>query len=149
MLTLLATGLVLAHLLLWSVLPPTGPRLAAALGGTLLVLLPALVGRQPSITVACEKNRLQIRQQPQSLSVSVRAIERHEQVEAQAYHRHWRRYAGTRTFVNHIPDRVLLLHTSDGPIAVGLALPDQQRLLDQLATTRHDAARPVAKTLEP
>lgn len=144
-LTLLVTALVLAHLLAWTVLPPTLPAVLTAGGATMGILLLATVGRQPAIAVSIDRRRLRVRQGARALDVPLDGIVDCEVVDAEAYHRHWRRYSGTHRYVNRVPKRMLLLHTEDGPVALGLMLPALERLQACLRAPRHRSSRRLAE----
>ncbi|NNF58181.1 MAG: hypothetical protein HKN04_08055, partial [Rhodothermaceae bacterium] len=60
-------------------------------------------------------------------------IECTERITADACHRHWRRYAATQAFVNRLPDELLLLRTTSGPVVLGLAPDALDRLEAHLA----------------
>ncbi len=102
-------------------------------GGGLLLGWLTLWGWTPAIAVTARAERLEIAQGDTALVLSYDAIDRAERITADAYHRHWRRYAATRCFVNRLPDALLLLRTDAGPVALGLAPADLARLDAHLA----------------
>ncbi len=87
-----------------------------------------LAGWRPRLHVRARAGRLEIRRGAEELVLPYGQIEAAERVSAEAYHRHWRRYAATRSFVNRLGDEVLLLRTARGPVVLGLARPDLLRL---------------------
>lgn len=103
-------------------------QLGAALGFVLL----GLVGFQPPITVTCTPNGMMLRQGDRALALPYPTIASAATVSALAFHRHWRRYAATHVFVNRIPDELLLLRTTAGPVVLGLAPADQTALVEHL-----------------
>jgi hypothetical protein len=124
--------------------PDGSPSLAffatQVVGGLALVAT-CLLGWRPRVVVTARDEVLDVRQGAEALSLHHGRIASVERITAAAYHRHWRRYAATRAFVNRLPDELLLLHTASGPVVLGLAAPDLNRLEAHLAE-HLDAARP-------
>ncbi len=92
-----------------------------------------LVGWRPPVAVTARDAALDVRQGDRALSLHYGRIASAERITAEAYHRHWRRFAATRAFVNRLPDDLLLLHTASGPVVLGLAPADLDRLQAHLA----------------
>ena len=138
LLLLLAGGQALAWMLLQDVLEaaPRGPEATAfwlaQLGAALGYVLFGLVGFQPPIAVTCTPRRLTLRQGDRTLAIPYHAITSAEPVSVLRFHRHWRRYAATHVFVNRIPDTLLLLRTTSGPVVLGLSAGDQAALVEHL-----------------
>ena len=138
LLVVLAGGQALAWMLLQDVLEvaPRAPEAAAfwlaQLGAALGYVLFGLVGFQPPITVTCMPGALVLCQGGRTLALPYHAIASAEPVSALRFHRHWRRYAATHVFVNRIPDPLLLLRTTSGPVVLGLSAGDQAALVEHL-----------------
>lgn len=134
-LTGLAIGLLVLHFAVWSLwggaLNGTARLVYAAslAAAAALVVLVGVVGRTPAITVTCTDTALHLRRGDATCTVPYDQIRAAELVSALAYHRHERRYAATRRFINRLDDEVLLLRTEDGPVALGLTAPDRRVLL--------------------
>lgn len=101
--------------------------------GWLLLAGTCLAGWRPRAVVVARERMLDVRQGDEALSLHYGRIASAERITAAAYHRHWRRYAATRVFVNRLPDELLLLRTAAGPVVLGLAAPDLDRLEAHLA----------------
>jgi len=139
----LALVLLMTHYLGWALLqpvltsPPSGQTLFWA--GQLVSVLAwaglGLVGVRPAVTVTCTSAGLELEQGRRSREISYDALEAVETVTATTYHRHYRRYAATAVFVGALQDELLLLRTDRGPVAVGLADPDDQAALQAHAET--------------
>ncbi len=137
---LVLTVATLASQWSWILLGEAAPGDALALGvlaahglGGGLLAWGCLWGWKPAITVTADSEALEARQGSDTLHLGYGAIDRAERITAEAYHRHWRRYAATRAFVNRLPDDLLLLRTDDGPVVLGLAPADLDRLEARLA----------------
>ena len=109
--------------------------------GALVLVATCLLGWRPRVTVTARDEVLDVRQGDEALSLHHGRITSAERITAEDYHRHWRRYAATRAFVNRLPDDLLLLRTASGPVVLGLAAPDLDRLEAHLAE-HLEAARP-------
>lgn len=109
---------------------------AHVVGGGLLGWL-CLWGWTPAITVEAEADGLEVTQEESVLSLAYETIDHTERITADAYHRHWRRYAATLAFVNRLPETLLLLRTPSGPVILGLA-PADLDLLDAHLADRLD-----------
>lgn len=105
---------------------------AQVVGGALLVGT-CLVGWRPHVVVTAHERKLDVQQGAEALSLHYGRIASVERITADAYHRHWRRYAATRAFVGRLPDELLLLRTVAGPVVLGLTAPDLDRLEAHLA----------------
>ena len=103
-----------------------------AVGGLALGVV-CLLGWKPAITVTARAQHLDVRRGTEAVSLLYDRIHAVERISADAYHRHWRRYAATRTFVNRLPAELLLLRTTSGPLILGLAPADLARLELHLA----------------
>lgn len=101
---------------------------AVQIGGGLLVGCAALVGWRRPIHVHADSDALTVQCGAESFVLSLDALSSAERITPSAYHRHWRRYAATRSFVNRLPDVLLLLRTDHGPIVLGLSASDLERL---------------------
>lgn len=92
-----------------------------------------LLGWRPAVRVHVRAEALEIRRGTEVLVLPYERIHAAERISAAAYHRHWRRYAATRVFVNRLPAELLLLRTAHGPVVLGLAAADLARLETHLA----------------
>lgn len=101
--------------------------------GGLVLVATCFLGWRPRVTVTARDEALDVRQGDEALSLHHGRIAAAERITAADYHRHWRRYAATRAFVNRLPDELLLLRTASGPVVLGLATPDLDRLEAHLA----------------
>lgn len=147
-LVLLGTGLILIHFLLSSLAGPLSADTAAWFWGGQLALflsyvLTCLVGVQPHVTIRHSEDRIVIRQDGRERLVPCASIEDVERVSDTTFYRHYRRYENTQSFVNRLPSTVLLLHTSEGPVALGLSEPEQKELLETLRSS-HPISSPIA-----
>ena len=130
---MIALGLLLAQYFAWVWLKPAilaapgGPVAVAfwlgQLGALVLGLSTCVVGFTPAISVAATPTGLHLRRGRHELTVPYDAITAAESISALLYHRHYGQYAATQAFVNRLTPRVLLFHTPEAPIALGL-LPD-------------------------
>ncbi len=102
--------------------------LGAHVAGGLLLGWGCLWGWKPAVTVVVGTAGVEIGQGDDTLTLAHGDIERAERITAAAYHRHWRRYAATHAFVNRLPTELLLLRTDAGPVVLGLAPADLDRL---------------------
>lgn len=101
----------------------------AALGaGSLLIAVACFAGWRPRLRVHLGPDVLEIQRGAEALALPLDQIELAERLPAEAFHRHWRRYAATRVFVNRLPAEVLLLRTAHGPVILGLPDMDLARL---------------------
>ena len=101
--------------------------------GGLLLGGAVLLGWKPAVAVVAHEGGLDIRRGTEAVSLNYARIHAAERISADAYHRHWRRYAATRAFVNRLPAELLLLRTASGPLVLGLAPADLDRLELHLA----------------
>lgn len=139
-LTGLALAFLMTHYLGWALLNPL--FLASPMWETIfwvsqvasLLLLGGigLVGVRPAVTVTCRPKALHLSQGSQKETVSYDTIEDIDTISAQQYYRHYRRYAATKVFVSQLPNEVLLLRTTHGPIVLALANLDAQTSLRTL-----------------
>lgn len=120
---------------------PSLAFLAAQVGGGLVLAGTCLLGWRPRVVVTARPETLDVRQGDEALTFHHGRIAAVERITAKDYHRHWQRYAATRAFVNRLPDELLLLRTAGGPVVLGLATPDLDRLEAHLAE-HLEAARP-------
>ncbi len=115
---------------------PGGPTALAFWGGQIaavtLYAATCVIGFQPPVEVAVMPGGVRIRQGKDALTLASDEVLRMETIPALLFHRHHRRYAGTRVFVNRMPPEVLLLHTKEGPVALGLAPADRAALIAHL-----------------
>lgn len=136
-LTGLALVFLMTHYLGWALLSPL--FLASPMWKTVfwigqviaLFLLGGigLVGVRPAVTVTCLPQALQLTQGSRTETVSHETIEGIDTISAQQYYRHYRRYAATKIFISQLPNEVLLLRTTHGPIVLALADLDAQASL--------------------
>ena len=151
-LTGLGLVLLMSHYLGWALLKPAlagnpswqllfwAGQLAsvAALGAI------GLLGVRPGVTVTCTATGIELEQGRRSETVPYDAVEQVDTISATQYHRHYRRYAATQVFVGGLGEAVLLMRTSQGPVAISLADPDEQAALHaHLDTTEAEAPEPV------
>ena len=116
--------------------PESTPSLtffAVQVGGGLALVATCLLGWRPRVVVTAREEALDIRQGNEAISLHYGRITSAERITAGAYHRHWRRFAATRPFVNRLPEELLLLHTASGPVVLSLAPLDLDRLEAHLA----------------
>ena len=140
-LTGLALGLVLIHALLWAFwypalqADPTGPVAlvigGGSLGAVVLVIGLGVLGFAPEVVVWGDAAHLHIRQGRRGLRLPYEQVESVAQITPLVYHRHYRRYAATHSFVGRVDGDLLLLRTPQGPVVLGL-LPADQDLLQAL-----------------
>jgi len=127
------TALLLAHLVAWNLTPATLAHtpawFAAEIALALVVAALSLIGWQPGIAVRCDATGLHLRQSRRRLTVAPDDVTDVEVVSARHYHRHERRYAGTRVFVNRVPGEVLLVRTEETVVAIGLATESERAAL--------------------
>lgn len=138
----LGLALLTAQYAGWMLLHPTlqaDPRgpVALAFWGAQVVLLVgaallALVGVRPAIEVVWDDAQLAIQQGTRHLTVPAEAIDEAAVIPARLYHRHYRRYAATQVFVNDLGEEVVVLHTTTGPIILGLPPSARRPFLDAL-----------------
>lgn len=126
---------------------PTGPVAVTFFAGQVasltLLFLTGFLGFEPPVSVACEAGGVRIRKGEVDLYLPLDHIEAVVEVPARTYHRHYRRYAATRAFVNRPGASVLLIETPGGPVALGLEGRDADALRATLAYRREWMARPV------
>lgn len=101
--------------------------------GGLLLGAGCLLGWKHTVDVTAERRELHVRKGEDATSIRYEHIHAVERISADAYHRHWRRYAATRAFVNRLPAELLLLRTEGGPLILGLSPSDLDRLEAHLA----------------
>jgi hypothetical protein len=119
---------------------------AVQIVGGLLLGAGCLLGWKPAVAVAAHEDGLDIRRGTEAVSLHYDRIRAAERISADAYHRHWRRYAATRAFVNRSPAELLLLRTASGPLVLGLAPDDLDRLEVHLAErTEIPTAAPLVR----
>ena len=146
---LAAIGLVLIHILLWTLFREARGSdamwvfavIEALVGGP--VAAAAFVGWAPAVTVRASRRGLiitcgrgsgkgHIEEGPgaedgpdeRELSIPYDAIHDVTRVDARTFHRHYRRYAETRVFANRIDDELLLLKWNGVPVVIGLSAGD-------------------------
>jgi hypothetical protein len=135
-------GLLLAQYLGWALLKPTiqaapaGPEAMAfwlgQIGGVLAFLLLGCVGVQPAVTVACSPYGLDVTQGRRHHFVAYGDITSLTTITPECFHRHYSRYAATRSFVNRLPDALLLIRTAERPVVLGLGTEDRAHLVAHL-----------------
>ena len=144
-LSMLALGLLLAQFFAWMWLKPailaapTGPVALAfwmsQVGALVLVLLTCVVGFAPAISITLNPTHLHLRRGRHECVLRYDAIRATESISALVYHRHYGQYAATQAFVNRMTPRVLLLHTQQAPVALGL-LPEDHDTVRHLLEDR-------------
>lgn len=154
-LTGLGLALLMSHYLGWALLKPVlteNPSWqllfwAGQLASVAALSAIGLLGVRPGVTVHCTATGIELEQGSRSATVPYDDIEQIETVAATQYHRHYRRYAATRVFVGELGDEVLLLRTSQGPVALSLADPEEQAALHaHLDTAEAEAPEPVPQS---
>lgn len=144
-LTGLTLVLLLTHYLGWALLNPlfdTNPAWQTyfwiAQGVSVLLLGGVgLIGFRPVVQVACLPEALHLSQGDRTLSLPHEAVEAVDVISARQYHRHYRRYAATQIFISQLPEQVLLLRTTQGPVVLALEDVDDQATLLQLLKAQH------------
>ncbi len=141
-LSMIALGLLLAQFFTWMWLKPAilaapdGPVAVAfwvgQVGALALGLLTCVVGFTPAVTVTATPTGLHLRRGRHERALRYDAITSAESISALLYHRHYGKYAATQAFVNRMTPRVLLLHTAEAPVALGLLPEDHDALLHLL-----------------
>ena len=155
-LSMIAIGLLLAQFLAWMwfqsaiLADPTGPTAIAfwlsQVGALMLCLFTCVVGFTPTVVITMTPTALHLRRGKHERMLRYDEITSVASLSARRYYQHFGRYAATDAFVNRLTPEVLLLHTLDGP--VGLGLPSEHHdavrhhLEDHLAPP---VERPVAR----
>ena len=129
-LSMLVLGLVLAQFLTWMwfqppiLADPAGPVAIAfwlsQVGGLMLCLFTCVVGFTPAVVITMTPTGLHLRRGAHERTLPYDEITSVESISARRYYQHYGRYAATDAFVNRLTPDVLLLHTLDGPVALGL-----------------------------
>ena len=153
-LTLLGIGVLLFPALAGSLGSGLGGGAYTLTGGAVLglvllgsaVLLGGVVGFKPALRVTCTPTVLQLRQGARTLTCSYADITHLAWISAVALHRHYGRYAGTQLFTGRVKTerRLLLLHTTEGPVVVGLPPDDLVTLFALLDDRCARRPRPCA-----
>lgn len=142
-LTVLALILVLSHYLGWALLEPylrASPSRQLAYWGIQLASVSVwaavgLVGFRPGVGVTCRRDAVDLEQGTRSLTLPYSFVKTVTVISGTRYHRHYRRYADTQSFVADPSDQVLLLRTKESPVIIGLAdAHEQQELNEHLHT---------------
>ena len=141
-LSMLGLGLLLAQYFAWVWLQPAiqaapgGPVAMAfwisQLSALVLGLGTCVVGFTPAITVTMTPEGLHLRRGRHERLLDYEAITSAESIPALLYHRHYGQYAATQAFVNRMTPRVLMLHTAEAPVALGLPPDDHDAVLHLL-----------------
>ncbi len=152
------TGLTLAvlmsHYLGWALLKPLLTARSSwqilFWGGQVLSVFAligiGLVGLRPAVRVRCGPNAVMLTQGNQSCTLHNATIREIDCISARRYHRHYRRYAATQVFASTLPDEVILLRTSDGPVIVALPDPEAQAaLFDHLKANFSSSPEPMVE----
>lgn len=123
-------------------IPEADPLLVgvATGAGWALVGAACFAGWRPRLHVRIGGGALHVRRGRETLVLPLGEIEAAERVSAAQFHRHWRRYAATRVFVNRLPAELLLLRTSRGPVVLGLPAAELARLEIQVAPLTEPSA---------
>jgi hypothetical protein len=93
-----------------------------------------VVGFKPALTLTCTQTAIRIQDGDSDTIIPYRDIQAVEDIGGRMFHRHFRRYINSRVFVNRIEDELLLLHTADGPVVLGLAVGDLKACKTYLET---------------
>lgn len=130
----LLVALVIANFIAWGIVgasitaDPDGPTAlafwwsqVAAFGGWSVV---TLVGWAPGVAVEVNEARLAVTQGEHTFTMPRWTVEHVEVISAKAYHRHYRRYAGTTSFVGALPPQLLLVESEAYCWVLGLAAAD-------------------------
>lgn len=153
-LTGLTLTLLMGHYLGWALLQPffaDHPSWQVWFWGgqvisVLVLAAGGLVGFRPPVHVKCTPEAVELRQGSRSCVLPYSSLDDVEPIPAVKYHRHYRRYATTQVFVSQLPNEVLLLHSSDGPVVVALSdTTAQASLCDHLQPEPVSAFEPVAQ----
>ena len=152
-------GLLLVNYLAWAVLQPVleaDPTEAfattfwlAQVTSFLLAFVVCAFGFAPPIHVTCAPRALEVAQGERAARVPYDALRAVTPLPARLYHRHYRRYAAARCFVNRPDDELLLLRTGDGrPVVVGVPEGRRPDLMRAIAARRVPtyAAAPIAQS---
>ena len=105
---------------------------AQAIGGVAVCTFCLLGWRRP-IHVHADREGLVVQRGVEGVTLAFDAIQSTKRISTDAYYRHWRRYAATRSFVNRPEDELLLLTTDHGPVVLGLPTDAFQKLEAHLA----------------
>lgn len=141
-LSMIALGLLLGQFMTWLWLQPailaepTGPVAVAfwlsQVGGLMFFLLTCVVGFTPAVVVSMKSTGLHLRRGTRERILPYTEITSVESIAARRYYQHYGRYAATDAFINRLTPDVLLLHTPDGPVALGLPPDDHTAVLHHL-----------------
>lgn len=126
-------ALLLVHFLGWSFIQPAGAETTIVLSEVVFILAYAafaFAGRDPAITIRTEASSLKIsRDGDAELILPYDEIDAACRIDARTFHRHYRRYAQTRVFVNHVPAELLLFRWNGIPVVLGPTNDDLSTLL--------------------
>lgn len=153
-LTALLMGIMFANQIAWAfvkdaiVAAPEGPTAMAfwlaQVGFLMALFFGGVLGFKPALALTCGPRALHIQEEGVETVVPYDSIDTIRVISALAYHRHFRRYRQTRSFVNQIEAEMVLLETTTGPVILGLPPEDHQVFIAQverqrlLATTSMD-----------
>lgn len=139
---LLGLAVLLGGYLGWALVPPGSRHVFVAVFLGLVFLMGAgLTGRRPSVTVRAGQDELTIDSADGELRIPYSAVERWSRIDDRTFHRHYRRYAETRVFVNRVPSELLLLRAGDAPVVLGLETEADRTALEALLAETADARR--------
>lgn len=135
-------ALLLVHLVVWSSLRPDSLIVAAGIEAVFVAayVLMTFVGRRPAIFVVAEPPAMIIRQGDRELVIPFEDVESIDRIDGRTFHRHYRRYAETRVFVNRVRDELLLLTWNGVPVVLGLGeeqMESVEHLFERLAPIGH------------
>ena len=134
---LLGLAITLAQTVIWTIYSPASVGLTvtviAQAGAAVVFFSTCLLGRQPRIDVVLEESTLEVSSAGGAFRIPLDSVTRVQRIDAQLYHRHYRRYERVLTFVNRIPDQLLLIETVERPVVLGLSESGLQRLERVLA----------------
>ena len=135
-LSMVALGLVLAQYFAWMWLQatimadPLGPVAVGfwvgQVGTVFLAFAVCVVGFTPPIAVTLTPTEVHLRRGSKAHVLATEAITSVASISPLLYYRHYARYAATEVFINRMTPQVLMLHTSEAPVALGLLPKDHE-----------------------
>lgn len=106
------------------------------LGFAAVFFFACIVGFKPAATITCTKNALNIQQGATHISVPYSAISAVKTVSDMTFHRHYRLYKNTFSFVNEPQKEMVLLNTEGHPIVLGLKANEATELIQHIEAQR-------------
>ena len=141
LISLIGVGLMLLFFLGWAGLqlvlaarPDEAERLvrlyfAGQVGASLLFFVTCFMGFKPALNLRISGRRTRIRQGARECVLPLHRIRRISPASALQFHRHYRKYEGTRSFFVRLPNPLLCLDTDTGPVFLGLPQEDHPALM--------------------